>query len=201
MRINYDWYLSKKIDERWGYYDRYFSDQECDSIVNLYTSSEYLNKLEFGKISPSTENTDFSIRNSRIFFIPSSNEDSQWIFKKVASAVLELNEKLFQLDIEKIETLQFSEYTSSYSGMYNPHIDNIYESCGYRKLSFSIQLSDENSYEGGDLLLHIGPTPTPAKKTKGTISIFPSYTLHEVTPVTKGTRYSLVGWVWGPKFK
>jgi len=30
---------------------------------------------------------------------------------------------------------------------------------------------------------------------------FPSYTLHEVTPVTKGTRYTLVGWVHGPAFK
>ena len=37
-----------------------------------------------------------------------------------------------------------------------------------------------------------------AKKDKGTITFFPSHVLHEVTPVTKGTRYSLVSWVQGP---
>ena len=31
--------------------------------------------------------------------------------------------------------------------------------------------------------------------------MFPSYVLHEVTPVTKGERYSLVAWLTGKPFK
>ena len=38
-------------------------------------------------------------------------------------------------------------------------------------------------------------------KTKGTIINFPSFVWHRVTPVTKGTRYSLVVWHNGPKLK
>jgi PKHD-type hydroxylase len=30
--------------------------------------------------------------------------------------------------------------------------------------------------------------------------LFPSYTLHRVTPVTEGTRYSMVGWITGKPF-
>ena len=37
-------------------------------------------------------------------------------------------------------------------------------------------------------------------RATGSISFFPSYTIHEVKPVTRGTRYSLVGWACGPAF-
>jgi PKHD-type hydroxylase len=70
-----------------------------------------------------------------------------------------------------------------------------------RKLSFSLLLSDDDAYEGGDLLIHIGEKPQHTKRKKGTIIFFPSYMLHEVTEVTKGTRQALVGWVTGPAFR
>ena len=46
-----------------------------------------------------------------------------------------------------------------------------------------------------------GPDPQAGKRNKGTAMYFPSYVLHEVTPVIKGTRISLVGWITGPAFK
>ena len=46
----------------------------------------------------------------------------------------------------------------------------------------------------GDLILYdVGPV----KQKTGNITFFPSYLPHEVTPVTKGTRYSLVMWFLG----
>ena len=41
----------------------------------------------------------------------------------------------------------------------------------------------------------------PVEKEKGLVTIFPSYMLHRVTPVTKGIRKSLVLWVGGCQFK
>ena len=64
-----------------------------------------------------------------------------------------------------------------------------------------MQLSDPSEYEGGELKLYNGHEPITIKREKGLIVFFPSYTLHEVTPVTKGERYTLVGWVHGPAFK
>ena len=49
--------------------------------------------------------------------------------------------------------------------------------------------------------MHTQKKPTETKRKKGTIIFFPSYTLHEVTKVTKGTRRALVGWATGPAFK
>lgn len=77
-----------------------------------------------------------------------------------------------------------------------------------RKISMTVNLSDENSYEGGDLMFDLGPH-TPEEryvkvsqiKKQGSLCVFPSFVHHQVTPITKGTRYSLVIWFLGRPFK
>ena len=71
-----------------------------------------------------------------------------------------------------------------------------------RKLSFSLQLSDPDDYEGGNVEFiddsdknFIGP------RQRGTIILFDSRTKHRVNKVTKGVRRSIVGWVLGPRWK
>ena len=70
-----------------------------------------------------------------------------------------------------------------------------------RKLSMSLVLDSE--FEGGDL--EIFHPPEHQIKTfatpPGTVLIFPSWVSHRVTPVTSGTRFSLVAWMDGPEFK
>ena len=50
-------------------------------------------------------------------------------------------------------------------------------------------------------MLEAGSGPYRAHKARGTLVAFPSYVMHRVTPVTSGTRKSLVAWVAGPKFR
>ena len=69
------------------------------------------------------------------------------------------------------------------------------------KISISIQLSDENEYEGGELEFKTGMNNITAPKNFNSVLLFPSYLIHRVKPVTKGTRRSLVLWISGPKFK
>jgi PKHD-type hydroxylase len=54
-----------------------------------------------------------------------------------------------------------------------------------RKLSISIQLTDPEKYEGGELYLYDNDKGNLMSKTQGTLIMFPSYVLHEVMPVTK----------------
>lgn len=69
-----------------------------------------------------------------------------------------------------------------------------------RKLSLVCQLSDPSEYEGGEFQINPGGSILVPERTKGTVIIFPSYLVHRVAPVTKGTRRSLVLWVEGPAF-
>jgi len=71
-----------------------------------------------------------------------------------------------------------------------------------RKLSFSLQLSDPEDYEGGELeFLDNQDEPFFAPKQKGTIVVFDSRVKHRVRKVTNGLRKSIVGWVVGPRWK
>ena len=112
----------------------------------------------------------------------------------------EINKKFWNYDLQYIETLQFTAYKNA-NDFYGKHVDQSNVDFHYRKLSFSIQLSDPNSYEGSELLMCLSDTGTPVNKERGDMVFFPSFVLHEVTPLTKGERYSLVGWVCGPALR
>ena len=78
-----------------------------------------------------------------------------------------------------------------------------------RKLSVTINLTDPKNYDGGNLKFDLGPTKTKRERyvecaeirPKGSIIIFPSQYYHQVTPVTRGIRYSLVMWILGKPFR
>ena len=68
-----------------------------------------------------------------------------------------------------------------------------------RKLALSVQLSDGGDYDGGDLFIHptVGPGPVAAPRDRGTPVVFPGWVSHEVTPITAGVRWALIGWAVG----
>ena len=73
-----------------------------------------------------------------------------------------------------------------------------------RKISMTLNLTDPNSYEGGNLKFDLGPHSKSDRikicddsRSQGSMIIFPSFMYHCITPVTKGTRYSLVLWCLG----
>ena len=83
----------------------------------------------------------------------------------------------------------------------NAHIDYLNKNTEMvRKLSFTLQLSDPNDYEGGNLILYL-PHKFIVPKKRGTFIIFPSFIPHAVYPVTKGVRHSAVSWILGPPYR
>ena len=78
-----------------------------------------------------------------------------------------------------------------------------------RKLSLTLQLTDKTKYEGGDFQFKciddvknnfVNIITIDDAKDIGTIIIFPSFIHHQVLPITKGKRESLVNWSIGKSF-
>jgi PKHD-type hydroxylase len=194
----YDWWLETTTQEIWAYTENLFTDEEINFITKKSSKSDtYLGKIG----STEDERQELYYRNSTVSHLESSDESNNWIFERITRAIEHINSKFWKFDLNRIETLQHSVYDKGQ--FYKRHIDALYHTPGKgsRKLSFSVQLSDSNEYEGGDLLMHIGAEPMQTNRKKGTIVFFPSYILPEVTEVTKGTRQALVGWVTGPTFR
>ena len=129
-------------------------------------------------------------------------EQGGFPFDIITEEIFKINSEYWNFDIRYIDFAKDPPLALKYAlnQEFNWHFDmSGYEST--RKLSYTIQLSDDNEYEGGDL--QFGPVveSKPEIRKKGNITIFPSYVWHRVTPVTKGDRYALVGWVHGPTFK
>ena len=70
-----------------------------------------------------------------------------------------------------------------------------------RKLSFAMQLSDPDDYEGGNVqLLDEGGKSYFVPRKRGTIVLFDSRTTQS-SKSYKGVRKSIVGWTVGPRWK
>lgn len=81
------------------------------------------------------------------------------------------------------------------------HIDKLYQGI-IRRLSFTILLNNKEDFKGGEFEVYEGKNGIIVKEQEiGNILVFPSYVMHKVSPVTKGERYSLVGWVTGDNIK
>lgn len=63
-----------------------------------------------------------------------------------------------------------------------------------RRVSLVLFLSDRADYDGGELLFHVGNNPQSAAAEPGSLLAFPSETTHEVTPLTRGERFTIVSW-------
>ncbi len=146
-----------------------------------------------GEINP-------GIRKSNVAWI-SATEQQVWIYDKLGYIARQLNGQFFDFDIDCfLEDLQYTVYEAD-GGHYGWHVDKGGNSPAPLKLSRVLHLSDPSEYEGGDLQIRTGPEPLTLEKKQGMVNCFPSYVLHQVTPVTRGTRRSLVAWLCGPRFR
>jgi PKHD-type hydroxylase len=55
-------------------------------------------------------------------------------------------------------------------------------------ISSTIFIADPASYDGGELTIHLGSKPITIKGKRGSAVLYPSTTIHEVQPVTRGER-------------
>lgn len=179
--------------EDWAYFQGAFTPDECRKIIEIGNARIVDDsRIRGNDVAP-------DIRDSKNSWIMPC-DDSHWIFRRVTDVIMDLNSKFFKFDLFGfIEGFQFTRYDAP-GGKYDQHIDRGLNTWT-RKLSFTLQLSDPKDYVGGDLELYYGKEPTVPTKEQGFVVVFPSYVMHRVTPVTKGTRYSLVAWITGPSFK
>ncbi|MBO8242302.1 Fe2+-dependent dioxygenase [Prochlorococcus marinus XMU1410] len=123
-------------------------------------------------------------RNSEV-----SKNIAQLVNKKILSSQLI---KSFSLP-KKIHGIMF---TKSLNNMhYGRHIDNPYMCSGRSDLSFTLSLTNKESYKGGELIIETMNSEERFKLNAGEIILYPSSYLHAVNEVNNGERLVCVGWI------
>lgn len=175
-----------------------FTEEECEKIID-HARLSYGTSASVGGDS-STGAINKEIRKADVYDLPL--DKYSWVYEKVAKAVAVLNEEYFKFDIMGItHGLQLLHYKynpdEEIQGHYDWHTDAGPGQSATRKISYVAMLSDPYKYTGGELQIMNFGNVMPASKDRGTVHLFPSYTVHQVTPLQSGERYTLVIWVHG----
>jgi len=179
------------------YSEDVFTSDEVDTICEYFA-----NNLSF--IQSTDAQDEMRVCKFKFF---RKGDDNDWIFQKLNDIIYKLNDENYGFELTGYEWLQYTEYHGEDSGKYDFHMDTLLGDSApnfpTRKLSLTLLLSDpESDYQGGNFEFNMGPEnkPLSIEMKKGSIIVFPSFMIHRVTPVTEGTRKSIVIWVTGPKF-
>jgi len=204
---NYYWYFTGALSSKF-----------CDEVIK-YAKEKQEELALTGLLDPDKKLSNKEIkdlkkyRNSNIVWL-----NDQWIYNEIYPYIHNANKSSgwnFQWDWS--ESCQFTKYSKgqfydwhcdSWESPYeNTNDKNFYNKI--RKLSVTVSLTDPSEYKGGELEFdfrnNVSGKPNIRKckeiLPKGSICVFPSFVWHRVTPVTSGTRYSLVIWNIGHPFK
>ena len=91
-----------------------------------------------------------------------------------------------------LTSVMFSAYEP---GMhYGSHVDDALMQGMRTDVSFTLFLSEPDSYDGGELVIESASGEDTVKLAAGSLVAYPSTTLHHVAAVTRGTRFAAVGW-------
>ena len=194
--------MNKNIEHYVFHKENFLEEEYCENCIDELKTEDW---VKHNWYAPRTEILDT---------LSGDNEPENMLHYMFSDKILEINDFIVQnlrsTILEYIESFKFSWFNgwAGYSGIkfirYYPgqkmqnhcdHIQSIFD--GERKgipiLSIIGILNDD--YEGGELIMF---KDKKIDTKKGDIIIFPSNFLypHEITPVTKGVRYSYVSWVW-----
>ncbi len=172
-----------------------FTPAECAAITAL---AEAAGLRQAGLVRQSAPQT---LRRADIAWLDDM-PDSGWVMDRLLRVVADANRQ-FGYDLTDFaESGQCARYQAETAGHFAWHSDiGGGALAAKRKLTLVVQLSDPAAYGGGALEVWPDSHVQAADRAQGTATVFPSFVLHRVTPVTEGTRWSLTLWAHGPAFR
>ncbi len=177
-----------------------FTPDECKKIIGYWDEkiAQDAKTRIIGDASDGT-GTVSATRVGKVMWLDPHEEECYWILSRLAQAVVQINNDAFGLLVDGMfDKMQLTRYLPGDN--YTWHEDTANGMHRRRKLSFTLQLSDPTTFEGGGLEFKGGPIQEPGNLL-GALAVFPSFLMHQAAAVTKGERWALVGWFSGPEWR
>lgn len=173
-----------------------FTAGECERIIATTAGMPADDAMLVGR------QRDHNLRQAELVWLDDV-DGMGWVMDRLIELVRRSNKDTFDFDLREFaESPQVASYQASKGGHFAWHSDiGDGPSARKRKLTLVLQLSKPSSYGGGDLEVMPSANVVTASRAQGCVSVFPSFSLHHVTPVTSGERHSLTVWAHGPAFR
>jgi PKHD-type hydroxylase len=178
-----------------------FTDEMIFHLENMVYSNYTFSKGRTGVLELGNNTDSYETNNRDIAYIKPADH-SKWLYDLLFPIALEANKQFYHFDIDIVtDPIHYVVYPED-GGHLDWHMDVGGFGVNRRKLAMTVQLSDPNDYEGGDLQIWGGgKEPISIKRNKGDVTVFPTFLLHRVTPITRGQRKILVFWTGGRQFR
>lgn len=208
-----------KLEYTYWYFKSALSKKFCNEVIKFAKKQKPKTAGIFSvntnkKLTKKDKNNLKKHRDSNIVWL-----NEPWIYNEIIPFIKSANvSSNWNFDFDVAENCQFTIYNKnqyyhwhqdSYSKPYDCP-ENVSLHGKIRKLSVTCSLSDSSDYQGGELQFlknneinfkENDVIECNEIKEQGSIVVFPSFVYHRVTPIIKGTRYSLVIWFLGKPFK
>ena len=131
-----------KDNTSWIAMDNVFTDQELDKIVVQANQVKKVSStVGSGAVS------DYRVCDIAWLESDDIESDFDWLYATLSDTICRVNNEYFRFDLTHLTALQYTVYNASNHGNYQKHLD-IGRQFPNRKLSFSVQLSDNADYTG-----------------------------------------------------
>lgn len=186
---------------QWSGAQRMLSPPECAALIDcgelLGWKPGTIGSAEANRHDPNYR----SVEVATLAYRP----DFDWLYQRITDWVVGANREYYHFDLAGLlEPLQLLRYTAAegqLAGHYDWHQDFGSGYMGRRKLSVVAQLTDGAEYDGCELTLMSHRQEKMPYRGAGDAVVFPSWTPHCVSHITRGVRHALVAWVHGTPFR
>lgn len=167
-----------------------FTKEECETILGTCIEELWL---------PSTVIGNESLHKSRRQKL--RGDVQAFPFMNIRSVTKSANDEIYDFSLLGIIDQDYPQvFKYSQGDSYDWHMD-ITPVAPSRKLTFIINLSPEDSYEGGAIEFLNTDTSAVNISQQGSCLVFPAYIPYKINPVKSGTKHVIIGHVHGALFK
>jgi hypothetical protein len=161
-----------------------FTSDECETIISMALQADKPDSQALVKNDSIRSFTQYSIDENKF----------SGLYKHISKVFSVGNFLNFYYTEISLKIIRYRD-----GGFHAPHTDWSADKLR-RKLSMVVQLSEADDYTGSEAIIHAGPDGISITQERGVGAVWPSWTLHEATPVRSGERWELVAYAEGSPF-
>jgi PKHD-type hydroxylase len=183
------------MNGEWCYFKSHLKKDFCDEIIkNALTIDDFVKFVEDDE------------RSCKVREISNSDWRFAELFNVLWRTQIEANKSFFNVHVTNLKEIKFIEYGEEYSGLSRFQYRDLNWADGSKfqnKISCFINLSDSDSYLGGDFRfsdLNIHPTYSDIR-LQGSLLYYPSFLEYKTDPIIRGKKYSLIAFFEGPEWR
>jgi predicted 2-oxoglutarate/Fe(II)-dependent dioxygenase YbiX len=172
---------------------RVFEPEFCRRLIDVYTQHGGFASGVMRDVGGKTVGVVDDFKKRRDAYVEDVDLQRQ-VQRRIARRLIPQIEKAFMFKATRLERYLVARYDADDGGYFRPHRDNTTLATTHRQFACSINLNAEE-FEGGDLRFPEFGARTYRPPTGGAV-IFSCSLLHEATPVTAGTRYAFLPFLY-----